>query len=521
MVLRDLASKSTVQAPASTMPDPATHDASVSQGMLDTLRDGVVVVGKDRRIKYVNASYYTQFEVTPEMIKPGDDLRDVLVRMAHSGSLGPTGHVAAETYVSERLARWGGEEGRVERRFLANGRILDIYRSMTLDDDVVSVHVDVTKAVRSEQEIERQRIYMASLLENMSDGLALIDPDGRFVMFNEQFLALYDIDPNSVSPGMDYDPFIAQIADLRLLSASEREAEMKLRRAFAFDPKMTNAQRRLKNGRTLNINKTNLPGGGCVMTVRDITNQLQREDELMTARVQAEESARTKSEFVARMSHEMRTPLNGILGVAALLEKTDLEKKQLDLIDVVGASGKVLLRLIDDILDLSRMDANTFRVVEETFSIDSLIAECVRTIEPTAHERDLSIYYPMDLSDIPALRGDTVRIKQILLNLLSNAVKFTEQGEISIGVESDAGTEGITLTLSVADTGVGIAPDQMDQIFERFYQIDGTVTRKFGGAGLGLAITRKLVDAMGGAIQVKSQLGEGTTFFIRLTLNLA
>lgn len=521
MPQRKFASEPAPPAHDAALPETATKTGSVPQSMLDTLRDGVVVVGKDRRIKYVNEAYYTQFDQSPDDIRAGDDLRDVLVRMARNGKLGPTGHVAAETYVAERLARWGGEEGRVERRFLSNGRILDIYRSMTLEDDVVSVHVDVTKAVRSEQEIERQRVYMASLLENMSDGLALLDADGCFVMYNEQFLDLYDIDPKSVSPGMEYGEFVSQIGDLPMLSPSEQEAELKLRRAFAFDPNITNAQRSLKNGRTLNINKTNLSGGGCVMTARDITGQIQREQELLTAREQAEDSARSKSEFVARMSHEMRTPLNGILGMAALLERTNLEKSQLDLIEIVGTSGKVLLRLIDDILDLSRMDSETFRVVDETFQIDALIAECVGTIEPSLGERDLSVYHPLDLSEIPPLLGDTVRIKQILLNLLSNAVKFTEHGEISIGVESDAGPDDVTLTLSISDTGVGIAPEKLGQIFERFYQVDGTVTRKFGGAGLGLAITRKLVDAMGGAIQVKSELGEGTTFYICLTLKIA
>ena len=498
-----------------------TQVASVPEGMLDTLRDGVVVVGRDRRIKYVNASYYTQFGVTPDEIKPGDDLRAVLTRMATEGQLGPIGRGNVHAYVSERLKRWGGEEGRVERRFLDNGRILDIYRSMTLDDDVVSVHVDVTSAVRSEQEIERQRLYMASLLEHMSDGLALLDQNACFVMYNQQFLELYDIDPGKVFPGMPYDDFVQHIGDLKGLSVSRRAAELKLRRSFAFDPNVTNAQRRLRNGRTLNINKTNLPGGGCVMTTRDITAQLKHEEELLAARHEAEESARSKSEFVARMSHEMRTPLNGILGVAALLGRTEMDEKQDDLVKVVSASGKVLLRLIDDILDLSRIDADTFRVVEEKFRFDELIQECVGTVMPSARDKGLKLRYPADLSHLPALRGDTVRIKQILLNLLANAVKFTERGEIAVALENDCGPEGVTLTLSVSDTGVGIEPNELDQIFERFYQIDGTVTRRHGGAGLGLAIARKLVDAMGGAIQVKSEVGKGTTFYIRLTLPTA
>lgn len=518
---RNLASKPTSLDGDATLPEAVAHEGSVPEGLLDTLRDGVVVVDKDRRIKYVNASYYTQFGVTPDDIKPGDELRLVFSKMAARGQLGSTGRGNEEAFVQERLKRWGSEEGRVERRFLDNGRILDIYRSMTLGDDIISVHVDVTAAVRSEQEVERQRVYMASLLEHMSDGLALLDGNGCFAMYNQQFLDLYNIESKAVHPGMEYGEFVNQLGDLRDLAPSEREAELKLRKAFAFDPAITNVQRKLSDGRTLNINKTSLPGGGFVMTTRDITNQLRREEELLAARLQAEDSARSKSEFVARMSHEMRTPLNGILGVAALLGRMKLEKKPTDLIKVVTASGKVLLRLIDDILDLSRIDAETFQVVEEKFKLDDVISECIGTIEPSVRERKLKVKYPKDLSHIPPLRGDMIRIKQILLNLLTNAVKFTEKGEITVVLDHETGPEGMTLTLSVADTGVGIAQAELDQIFDRFYQIDGTVTRRFGGAGLGLAITRKLVDAMGGAIQVKSELGKGTTFYVRLTLELA
>ena len=491
------------------------------EGMLDTLRDGVVIVGPDRRVKYVNASYYKQFDVTPSQIRPGTSLREAMIHMAMRGQLGSVGQMTPEDYVDERLSRWGTDEGRVERRFLRSGKILDIYRSISLEGDVISVHVDVTKAVHSEREIERQRTYMTSLVENMSDGLALLDQDGCFAMFNEQFLKLYDVDPDDVWWGIDYDDLIGRMRDLQQLPEAQRRAESKLRRDFAFDPGLMNAQRRLSDGRTLNVNKTNLPGGGCVMTIRDITEQLRREEALTKARLLAEESSRSKTEFVARMSHEMRTPLHGILGVAALLDRAGLEKKEGDLVNVITASGKVLLRLIDDILDLSRIEAEAFGVVEDQFTMDDLIRECVDTVQPAAQEKDLEIRYPKNLSQIPSLRGDTVRIKQILLNLLANAVKFTEVGHIALNVERDIGPEGITLTLSVADTGIGIAPDQLEQIFDRFYQVDGTATRKHGGAGLGLTITRKIVDALGGTIQVRSKPGTGTTFFIRLTLEAA
>ena len=189
------------------------------------------------------------------------------------------------------------------------------------------------------------------------------------------------------------------------MSQSEREAEIKLRTDFAFDPRMTTAQRHLGDGRTLNVNKTNLPDGGSVMTIRDITAQLRREEELMAAQRQAEESARSKSEFVARMSHEMRTPLNGILGVAALLGKAGLGRQHGELVNIVSTSGKVLLRLIDDILDLSRIDADSFEVVEERFRIEDLIVECVGTIRPSARDKKLWLKQPENLYGIPRCKA--------------------------------------------------------------------------------------------------------------------
>lgn len=493
-----------------------THVGDLTN-FLDTLRDGVVVVGPDMRVKSYNASYLDQFDLGPDDISVGEHMSDVLARLARIGRLGEvTGDIDAK--VAERLAAWGGEEGRVERRYMQSGRVLDIYRSHTTDDDIVSVHVDVTDAVQSASEVERQRLYMKSLLENTSDGITLLDKNGNFAMFNEQFLNLYDADPDTVYWGIPYRDMIAQFGDIQRLSGKMREREIELRTRFAFDASIANIRRRLGDGRTLNINKTLLPDGGCVMTIRDMTEELTREQDLLVARHEAEASSRHKSEFVARMSHEMRTPLNGILGVAALMKRTEMSEKQAGLIDVISASGKVLLRLIDDILDLSRLEAETFEVVEDRFEISELIEQCMGIIAPGAEEKGLELRLVGDVAAVPALLGDMVRIKQILLNLLTNSVKFTETGYIAIELDSEIGPEGVTISISIVDTGVGIAEDKLDQIFNRFYQIDGTVTRKYGGAGLGLAIARKLVDAMGGAIQVASSLGEGTTFRIRLTL---
>lgn len=485
---------------------------------LDTLHDGVAVVGSDLRYKYFNESLLQILELKPGELKVGTLFRDILFILARRGMLGRSEGRPDADLVKERLDAWGTGDSRVERRALPNGRILDIYRTETIDGDTISIHVDVTESVRNAEEIERQRHYMISLLENTTEAIALLDSDGRFLMYNDRLLELYDVDPDSVYWGMEYCAFAQQFGDLADLPADERDREIENRYRFAFDSEISTVRRELANGRTLNINKRNLPNGGCVMTYRDITPELKRENELIDARITAEETSRHKSEFVTRMSHEMRTPLNGVLGVAALLQQTELGRRERELVNVISASGKILLRLIDDVLDLSRLDADTFEVVAEDLEVSELIDECAGTIEPSAREKGLELRVIRPSLPIPTLRGDAVRVKQILLNLLTNAVKFTHKGHVEIEQDFKTGAEGVTLILGISDTGVGIDEDKLDQIFNRFYQIDGTVTRKYGGAGLGLAITKKLLEAMGGTIQVASEKDKGTTFRIRLVL---
>ena len=487
---------------------------------LASLHDGVVVIDPDQRVKFFNARLIEMLGLEPGDIAIGQPLEEILRLLISTGNLVPDDGRTPEDAIKARLATWGTDQGRVERRKMPNGRALDIYRTNTNTGDVISIHVDVTDSMRKSEELEQQRLYMASVLDNTTDGIALLDHRGRFVMYNDRLLELYDVDPASVFWGMDYRAFAEQFRDLSGLSPDQRAREIDNRYAFAFDPDITHIQRQLRNGRTLNINKRNLPGGGCVMTYRDITTDLRRELALVEARIEAEESNRHKSEFVARMSHEMRTPLNGVLGVAALLKRSDnLDDREQQLLEVISDSGQVLLRLIDDILDLSKLDSGTFDVVCEDFNLRSLIAECVRIIEPAATEKGLEVRTLAPTTSVPTLRGDPVRIKQILLNLLTNAVKFTEEGHVEIDYGVRSQPRQVAVYLGVSDTGVGIDNDKLDQIFNRFYQVDGGTTRKYGGAGLGLAITQKLVETMGGSVQVASQKGHGTTFRIRLVLD--
>jgi PAS domain S-box-containing protein len=246
-------------------------------------------------------------------------------------------------------------------------------------------------------------------------------------------------------------------------------------------------------------------------SMQDVTERKQHEAALVRAREAAEMASRTKSIFLANMSHELRTPMNGVLGMTALALESDLTREQREYVDAAHTSGLALLGILNDILDLSKIEAGKLAIENVTFSVRTVVEQAMQLLAPRAQQKALLFKAIVDERVPPRQMGDPVRVRQLLVNLLGNAVKFTEQGEVRLEVNFDS-YDSDRIIFKVIDTGIGIPADRQRAIFDAFTQGDGSTTRRFGGTGLGLTICRELARLMKGSLDVISAVGEGSTF---------
>lgn len=350
------------------------------------------------------------------------------------------------------------------------------------------------------RDLEATRQQLLNAVEGLNDGFAYFDSEDRLVLANRRFRELYALSADVIVPGARFEDILRHgLSRQQFVDALGREDDWLQEQLNVFNSRSV-VRQLLPDGTVLQVMERRTSDGGRVGLRVDVT-------EITQAREAAEAASRAKSEFLANMSHEIRTPLNGVLGMADLLAETDLSDPQKSMLSVIRTSGWSLLTLLNDILDLARVESGKMVLEERSFDLRSSIDRLEALHGATAQAKGISFEILHSSSGAYLRLGDETRIIQVLHNLVGNAIKFTETGSVRLKVRAN---QPDRLAFEVIDTGIGMTEAQVARIFDTFEQADASTARRFGGSGLGMTIVRRLVDLMQGDIAINSEPGRGT-----------
>jgi len=370
---------------------------------------------------------------------------------------------------------------------------------------------DITERREIEIALRQSEEKYRSLVENINEVIFSIDLEGKFTYISPliyQF-ASYDVEEIIGTPITDY----IHPDDIESLMESFQKSLSGVSEPFEF--RVIDKNGNIKYVRTTSkLQYENETPSGLYGVMIDITQAKEFEEELKKAKEEAESAAKIKSDFLATISHEIRTPMNGVIGMTNLLFNTEMNSEQREYVDTIKSSGELLLSLINDILDFSKIESGKLKLDNQPCNIRKCVDEVCNAFNITAKEKNLELKYFAGEEIPDSIITDSARLKQILSNLISNAIKYTERGKVTVSVTgTKLNKENIELKISVKDTGIGIPKESIHQLFQPFSQLDSSSTRKFGGTGLGLIISKNLVEMMKGKIKVESKPGIGSDFY--------
>jgi PAS domain S-box-containing protein len=493
--------------------------------ILDSTDEGIYGMAPDGRITFVNAATCRLLGFTPEEMI-GQQAHPLIHHHRADGSVYPV------EACPMRAASQLGEERRVDDEFLwrKDGKGFPVeYATTPIVKDgailgAVVSFTDITRRKEADERLRETEQFFRSVLELAPDGLMVVDTNGTIRLANARCAELF---------GHTGEELIGQSVE-GLVPADVRPTHATLRAQFHRSP----SAREMGGGKELRgvrkdgsefpveIGLSPLPARGSegaqvAVSIRDVTERKDQERVLKLAKAKAEEATATKSMFLANMSHEIRTPMNAILNMTGLALEAELPAKPHQFISVAHSSARNLLGILNDILDFSKIEADKLELENAPFSLREVLEEVTETFRSAVIQKHVELITHA-LPTVPdRLRGDALRFRQVLTNLVSNAFKFTERGEVLLKAEPvDRTADEVFLRISVRDTGIGIPDEQQVRLFESFTQADSSTTRKYGGTGLGLVISRRLARLMGGDLTFESIPGKGTTFFFTAHLGV-
>lgn len=372
---------------------------------------------------------------------------------------------------------------------------------------------DVTARRVANMESQKNALLLRSAIDIIDEAFVVFDPQDRLVLCNEKYREIYAASAPMIMPGNTFEQIVRYGVERgQYLAAIGQEEEWIAQRLESHRLSNSTQFQKLNDDRSLRVVERKLPDGHIVGFRVDITDQVR-------AIEAAQQASHAKGQFLANMSHEIRTPMNAMLGMLTLLRKTPLTPQQTDYVTKSEGATRLLLGVINDILDYSKIEAGHLTLDNQPFDMQQLVQDLRVILSTSAGAKPVKVTYQIDLGLPQRLVGDAMRLQQVLVNLGGNAIKFTPQGQVHISIRLKGQTPYTAhLEAAVTDTGVGISPENQARIFDGFSQAETSTTRRFGGTGLGLTISQRLVAQMGGELKVVSVLGQGSRFYFSLTL---
>ncbi|MEP7282782.1 MAG: PAS-domain containing protein, partial [Rubrivivax sp.] len=494
------------------MADELRRTGEVMANIVENLPCGVSVFNAELELVASNRKYREVLGFPDALFDAPRPRFESFIR--YNAERGEYGDEDVDTLVERAIAR--ARAPSVPHRFereRADGTPLEVQGAPMPGGGFVTTYTDITERRRAEREIERSGALLRGAIDAVDEAFVLFGPDERLIFCNEKYRDIYAASRDLIVAGASFEEIVrggaarGQFADA--VGRVDAWVAERVARHRAGDATLVQS---LGDGRVVRVIERRMPDGHSVGFRIDITD-------LVRATEAAQQASLAKSQFLANMSHEIRTPMNAILGLLQLLRRTALDGRQDDYAAKCEGAGRSLLGLLNDILDFSKAEAGKMVLDPQPFQPDTLLSELSVILSGTVGSKPVEVLYELDPA-LPAwVRGDALRLQQILINLTGNAIKFTERGEVVLSVAVAARGDGeVTLAVAVRDTGIGIAPEHQALIFSGFTQAEASTTRRYGGTGLGVAISQRLVRAMGGELQLDSASGQGSRFHFTLTL---